>query len=467
MTRNSRKLLFLLAAGSLVLCAGLWFFARAARGIRVGTAVVSHTLCSGVFVSGLDPDVLYAEAVKPIPGQDLLAKRLNYVVDREAQQVTSTWAGLLESRAVYRPGFGCLLLHGDEPQEAPAEKSSGVAAGAIGLLPADAPLALEAPEPRLEAALDRAFSETDQPPYRRVKAIVILHNGKIVAERYAPGYGSGTPILGYSLAKSVTNALIGILVRQKKLTVEQQAPVPEWDDLSDPRHKITIDQLLRMTSGLALEESDTGFDPVSRMLFLETDMAGFAERARLKASPGSQWEYSSGNTLILSRIIRDAVGGRAEDVVDFARKELFEPLGITSASIEFDATGTPVGSIYMFLSARDWARFGELYLNDGVVRGRRILPEGWTKYSAAPTLDTDYGAGFWTNRGAHLNAATRIRAGMPEDSFYGSGNLGQRIVIIPSEGLVVVRLGLTHSPGFDMKGLLRLVADTSLALHSP
>jgi CubicO group peptidase (beta-lactamase class C family) len=218
-----------------------------------------------------------------------------------------------------------------------------------------------------------------------------------------------------------------------------------------------------MTSGLALEESDTGFDPVSRMLFLEPDMAGFAERARLKAAPGSHWEYTSGNTLILSRIIRDTVGGHAQDVVDFSQRELFTPLGIASARIEFDSTGTPVGSIYIFASARDWARFGELYLHDGIVDGRRILPEGWVNYSATPSLGADYGAGFWTNRGSHGDAEDRVEAGMPADAFYGSGNLGQRVVVVPSADLVIVRLGFTHTPGFDMRGLLRLISDTTSA----
>ncbi len=445
-----------------VLVAGILFLTREAPGIRVGTAVVAHTLCSGVFVSGLDPDLLYAEAVKPIPGQTALSKHLKYVVDRTGRQVIATWAGVIRSRAVYRDGLGCVLVHGDDSKDA-----GKFSAGENSLSPPPAPLESKPPEPKLEAALDRAFAEPGQPPYRRVKAIVILHDGKLVAERYAPGYRADTPILGYSLAKSVTSALIGILVRQKELSVEQRAPIPEWNSPSDPRHDITIDQLLRMTSGLALEESDNGLDPVSRMLFLESDMAGYAEHARLQAAPGTKWDYTSGNYLILSRIIRDAVGGRAQDVAEFARNELFEPLGITTATIEFDATGTPVGSIYTYMSARDWARFGPLYLNDGVVDGRRILPEGWVNYSAAPTMDTDYGAGFWTNHGAHGDAAKRIQAGMPEDSFYGSGNLGQRIVIIPSAGLVIVRLGLTHSPGFDIRGLLQLVADTSSALRSP
>ena len=467
MTRRVGSAIVIGVVGVLM-CVGAWFLHRGANGIRVGTAMVSKTLCSGTFVSGVDPDVLYAEAVKPIPGQTLLAKHLRYSVDREKREVTATWRGMFESRAVYYDGFGCMLVHGDTPPSALVGGARAGTGGAPSTAGGLVPLDVQPPSPKLEAALDHAFAEPEQPPYRRVKAVVILHEGKLVAERYAPGYGAETPILGYSLAKSVTNALIGILVRQNKLSVEQRAPVAEWSDPSDPRHAITIEQLMRMTSGLALEESDSGLDPVSRMLFLEPDMAGFAERARLKATPGTTWEYTSGNTLILSCIIRDAVGGHAPNVVDFASKELFEPLGITTATIEFDKTGTPVGSIYVFASARDWARFGELYRDDSVANGRHILPEGWVKYSAAPTLDTDYGAGFWTNRGEHgEDAKARIRLGMPEDAFYGSGNLGQRMVVIPSEGLVVVRLGLTHSPGFDMKGLLRLISETSAALKNP
>jgi CubicO group peptidase (beta-lactamase class C family) len=439
-----------------------WFVVRVAPGIQVGTAVVSKTLCSGVFVSGLDPDQLYAEALKPNPGQTRLSKGLRYQVDRRKKEVVATWAGRFESRAVYRDGFGCMLVRGSEPD------GMGLTPVIKPAKPSEVrPLEVQQPTAKLEIALDQAFAEPANPPFRRVKAVVILHDGKIVAERYASGYGVDTSILGYSLAKSVTNALIGILVRQGKLSVEQRAPASAWSDPSDPRHEITIDQLLRMTSGLALEESDSGFDPASRMLFLEPDMAGFAERARLKATPGKAWEYSSGNTLILSRIVRDAVGGRAQDVVEFAQRELFGPLGITTATIEFDSTGTPVGSIYGFASARDWARFGALYLNDGVVDGKRILPEGWVNYSAAPTLDTDYGAGFWTNRGGHGDAKDRIEAGMPADAFYGSGNLGQRVVIAPSVGLVIVRLGLTYSLEFDMRGLLRLIAATSSALKAP
>ena len=429
---------------------------------------MSHTLCSGVFVSGLDPDRLFDEALKPNPGLRRLSKRLTYEIDRTRRQVVVTWAGGFMSRAVYRDGLGCILVRDGEPAaiaaaDRPARgnsasKSPQQTAGQLEVPPATA---------KFESALDHAFAEPGNPPYRRVKAIVILHNGRIVAERYAPAYSASTPLLGYSVAKSVTNALIGILVRQGKLSVEQLAPVTEWRNRADPRHTITLDQLLRMTSGLTLDETDSGFDPVSRMLFLESDMAGFAQRARLQAAPGSTWNYTSGNTLILSRIIRDAVGGKAEGVIDFARKELFEPLGINTATIEFDSTGTPVGSQYVFASARDWARFGMLYLNDGVAGEKRILPPGWVNYSTTPTLDSAYGAGFWTNRGSNEDAKWRVRSGMPADSFYASGNLGQRIVIAPSAGLVIVRLGFTHSQDFDMRGLVRLVAEAVSAASNP
>jgi CubicO group peptidase (beta-lactamase class C family) len=469
-TKRSQKIILIaLAAIVVVVLAGSWLLLRVAPGIRVGTAVVSQTLCSGVFVSGLDPDQLYAEAIRPNPGQTRLSKRLKYQVDRSRKEVVTTWVGTFESRAVFRDGFGCMLVHGSESGDAaisPSDATPTASASKTAKPSEVSPLEVQPPEENLEAALDRAFAEPAKPPFRRVKAVVILHDGKIVAERYAAGYGVETPILGYSLAKSVTNALIGILVRQGKLSVEQRAPVPAWSDSADPRHNITIAQLLQMTSGLALEESDSGFDPVSRMLFVEPDMAGFAEHAGLKATPGRTWEYTSGNTLILSRILRDAVGGHAQDVVDFAQRELFGPLGITTATIEFDSTGTPVGSIYVFASARDWARFGALYLNDGVVDGRRILPEGWVNYSAAPTLDTDYGAGFWMNRGRHGDAEDRVNGGMPADAFYASGNLGQRIVVVPSAGFVIVRLGLTYGPGFDIRGLLRLIADTSSAVKA-
>jgi len=445
-------------ASVVVLSLGIWFATGVATRIQVGTGVVSHTLCAAAFISHLDPGQVYADAILSNPGPARLAKRLRYYVNQSHHEVTVTWAGHFESRAVYRADLGCIIAHGSVPQVATEELTQSTS---VPLLVNSLPSA--SPSRGIEAALDRAFVEPERPPYKLVKAIVILHNGEILGERYAPGYSAETPLMAFSVSKSVTNALLGILVRQGKLSVTQPAPVASWTN--DPRHAITIDELLRMTSGLAIAESDSGSDPVSRMLFLERDMAGFAEQSRLKAAPGTEWEYTSGNTLILSRVIRDAVGGSAQDVITFAQRELFEPLGMTSTRMDFDATGTPVGSIYMYASARDWARFGALYLNDGMAAGKRILPAGWVDYSATSTLGTDYGAGFWTNRGGHGDAQYRIEGGMPGDSFYASGNFGQRILIAPSEHLVIVRLGLSHGRDQDMKGLVRLTADVSALLQ--
>jgi CubicO group peptidase (beta-lactamase class C family) len=329
--------------------------------------------------------------------------------------------------------------------------------------PAEGPVVVPA-SADLRRALERAFAEPRPRRPRNVRAIVVLCDGRLVGERYAAGIGPATPLLGYSLSKSVINAFLGILVRDGRLRVTDRAPIAAWASARDARHAITVEQLMRMTSGLALEESDSGFDPVSRMLFLEPDMAAFAAGAPLKAAPGTAWEYTSGNTLLLSSIVRDAAGGSAPDVVAWARRELFTPLGMRHVTIEFDSAGTPIGSTRILASARDWARLGQLYLDDGACGGRRILPPGWVRFSAAPTLDSDYGAGFWVNAGAAPHARGRVRAGMPADSFFGSGVFGQRLVVIPSQGLVIARLGATiDPPDFDIQGLERLVADVIAA----
>jgi CubicO group peptidase (beta-lactamase class C family) len=155
-----------------------------------------------------------------------------------------------------------------------------------------------------------------------------MHDGNIIAEQYADGFGPDTPQLGYSVSKSVVNALVAILVSQRKLDIHDPAPVPAWKDPADPRHKITLDQLMRMTSGLALAENDSGFDPVSMMLFRMRDMASYAAQAHLQAQPGQEWEYSSGNTLIVAGVVRDTVGDGAPGLVRFAHEELFDPIGM-------------------------------------------------------------------------------------------------------------------------------------------
>jgi len=438
--------------------------------LQVATGAVSHFLCTGTFVTGEQPDRIYADTIQPLPAAALLGWGLSYQVDAAHREVRTTFLGGFQSRAVYRQGLGCMISNGNEPGD--GDLSARVAVpdspAKPPLLPEIAGPAVVVPtDPRLVAALDHAFAEPDHPPYRRTKAVVVVHDGRVIAERYAPGYGIDTPLLGNSVTKSAINALVGILVRDGKLAVNERAPVAAWQDAADRRGAITLDDLLRMRSGLDLGDS-LGADMASvsnRMLFVERDMAGFGERAALQAPPGTVWTYADGNYLILSRIIRDAVGGSAGDVLRFAHRELFERLGMRHVTLGFDATGTPVGAVHMLASARDWARLGMLYRDDGAIEGQRILPAGWVRYSSAPTAGAwvGYGAGFWTNGDASFGARKRIGLGMPSEAFFARGKFGQYLVIVPSAKLVVARFGVTHGDE-DIEGISRLVAEVIAAL---
>ncbi|WP_044563309.1 serine hydrolase [Azospirillum sp. B4] len=437
----------------------------ARHAVAVPAHFTSHQLCSAVFVGHLDADTFFAQGIAPQmrPGD----RFMRYSIDRATGSVTARFAGLVESTAVHEGPAGCRVLTAGDPPAAPRVT---LPAAAPPLLPPIAgPDVVTPTDPALAAALDRAFAEPAQGPHRWTKAVVILHDGRVVAERYAPGIGVDTPLIGWSMTKSVTNALIGILVRQGRLTVDQRLDVPAWDH--DARRAITVDSLLRMTSGLDFGQSLTAdwtsmWDPTTQMVYARADMAGMAEAARPLAAPGQVWIYSNGNTLLLSRLIKQRTGGSGADVLAFAHRELFDPLGMEHATLELDATGTPIGSSHMWATARDWARFGQLFVDDGVVGGQRLLPEGWVDYSARLTPGSEeygYGAGFWTNRATAGAGARRVRAGMPADSFMARGNQGQSIVIIPSARLVIVRLGMSYRPEGDILALERLVADAVVA----
>ena len=468
MTR--RRLIFILATTTAL--SAIAFIAARARDVpKVVTGFVANILCSSTFVSGLDPDRVLAETTAAMPGAGLIAWALRSNVDRMHKDVTVTLLGLGRSHAVYRQGFGCYLNHGSAvadvslpPAEAkPPEMLLLAIAGPSQVAPAT---------PQLDAALDRAFAEPDAPPFRRTKAVVVVKDDHIVAERYASGYGIETPILGFSATKSVISALTGILVRKGALALDRPAPVVAWQNPGDPRHAITVDHLLRHTAGLAIGSSleaslGAALEPVNRMKFMESDMAGYAESIESATPPGSAWNYNDGNYVILSHLIRDAVGGHAADVLRFARQELFEPLGMRNVILEFDASGNPEGSSQMLATARDWARFGMLYLNDGVVGGKRILPERWVQYSAWPTPNAwvGYGAGFWTNQGDSFGTNYRVSHGWPREAFFATGTIGQEVIVIPSERLVIVRFGL--SPNWpDVDGVSRLVSDVIAATGS-
>jgi len=461
---NVRKWIVAVIAICVAALTGAVIHFRPDRAIRVATSVVAHNVCSKTFVSGLDPQTVFAETSER-DGLRRVRGVLRWRIDRTARTIEVSAAGLLGSRAVFHDGLGCVLQHGSsQPYLLRSDIEALKVAKTPPLLPEIAGPAVVVPaDAALKAALDHAFEEPATPPFRRTKAVVVVHDGKVIAERYAAGIGTDTPLLGFSMTKSVINALIGILTQQGLVTPSMPAPIPEWRGAGDPRREIEVEHLMRMTTGLDLDETNSGFDRSSRM-FLEDDTAAYAVSAGMIAPLGERWRYSSPTTQILARIIRDAVGG-PEQTLAFAWRELFNPLGMRSVTLEFDGAGTLQGSTYMLASARDWAKFGLLYLNDGVVGGRRILHEDWVDFCAAATLGTDYAAGFWTNRSEHPSAKGRVRLGIPRDAFFASGDLGQRIVIMPSQHLVVVRLGDSVDPTGDIRGLARLVKEVIAAVQ--
>ncbi len=460
----SRKLVSaaVILAVPIALCASY----RPDRAIRVATGFVADTVCAKIFVSGLDPQTVFSETTDRA-GIRRLRWVLGYHLDRAGKSVDASVAGLFGSRAAFHDGFGCVLLHGpNQPYLLKSDIDALKAPKSPQLLVEIAgPALVEPSDPALKAALDHAFEEPATPPFRRTKAVVVVHDGTVIAERYAEGVGIDTPLLGFSMTKSMVNALLGILTQQGRISPSLPAPIPEWRGASDPRREIEVEHLMRMTTGLALDETNSGFDPSSQMVYLHNDMAGFAVEAAVVAPPGTRWAYSSPTTQVLARIIRDITGG-PEQTLAFAWRELFNPLGMRNVTLQFDATGTLQGSSSMLASARDWARFGLLYLNDGIVGGRRILHEDWVDFSAAATLDTDYGAGFWTNRSEHERAKGRVKMGIPRDAFFAFGDQGQRIVILPSQHMVIVRLGDSVDPTGDIRGLGRLVGEVIAAVQN-
>jgi CubicO group peptidase (beta-lactamase class C family) len=464
---HRRKILLLTASFAFI---GLALGAARARDVpKVATGFVADVLCAETFVSGLDPARTFAETTDAMPGAGLITWAMNYRVDRVRKDVTVTLLGLGRSHAVYREGLGCTLEHGDGIAEVGLPPDDGQPS----LLPDIAGPDQVAPQsPPLAAALDRAFAEPAAPPYRRTRAVIVVKDGRIIAERYAAGIGVDTPLLGFSMTKSVVSALIGVLVRQGRLNRDGPAPVAAWQNPRDPRHAITVDQLLRHTAGLALGSSlqaslASALEPVNRMKFMETDMAAFAEAVPLEAAPGTAWNYHDGNTIILAHLIRNAVGGNATDVLRFARRELFAPLGMRHVTLQLDGAGTIEGSSKMLASARDWARFGELYLDDGIAGGKRILPEGWVRHSASATPNgwVGYGAGFWTDQGDSFGANYRIERGWPRDAFFAKGTIGQYVIVIPSERMVIVRLGRSPNWPPEDDGVFGLVRDVIAATH--
>ncbi|HXU80050.1 MAG TPA: serine hydrolase [Polyangia bacterium] len=316
-----------------------------------------------------------------------------------------------------------------------------------------------APQPAsISPALEQVLSVVGQkhPLLGETRAVVIVSGGRLIVERYAPGYGADTPLVSWSVAKSITHALLGVAVRQGRVDVDRPMGNPRWP-AGDPRASITWRHWMGMVDGQQYREIDA-FDPVendaARMLFGpgRLDVAAFAASLPLVHPPGTHWNYNSaGINLVadaLGRVFAPGAGPveRRDRMAEVLARELWEPLGMSSAQPEFDAAGTFMGSAYVYATARDFARFGLLYLRDGVWEGRRILPPGWVDFArtACPAANgSRYGAGWWLAPSPGPTGPP-----LPPDVFSAQGHEGQLVSVVPSRDLVVVRLGLFD----DIKG---------------
>lgn len=316
------------------------------------------------------------------------------------------------------------------------------------------------PREKLARAIDVLFS--DEAP-GETRAFLILHEGKVVAERYRAGFGSDTPMLGWSMSKTITGVMIGQLVSDGRLRLNETAPVPAWQRSGDPRGEITLRQLLQMRSGLRHTEAGDplyGSDEV-RMLFLDgrDNMAAYAEAQPLEAEPGRRFEYSSATTVILADLAAGALTDskdpafRRAIVSDYLRTRLFEPAGMRSMVVEFDAAGTFIGSSMVHGTARDWGKFGEFLRNGGAVKGAQLVPRGWIDFMKTPSpRNRGYGAQLWLNRPQPDGHDVLFPGMAPQSAFACIGHRGQYVIVSPDQKLTLVRFGQTER---DQRDALR------------
>ena len=384
---------------------------------------------------------------------DMIDLAKNKIEDAGKFAVASVY-GLKARKAIYREGLGATLINDDFDVSKPY------------LVPKRTKLNNNLPFPygnnepkdsifanvdytKLNAAVANAFDKKGELK-KRTRSFLVIYKNKIIAEKYDTGFDKNSKILGWSMTKSITSAMFGILEKQRKFDIDDPAPIPEW--ANDSRKSITTSDLLHMNSGLQWEEKYDRICDATEMLFQAEDMTRSQLEKPAAFKPNTRWNYSSGTTNLLSGILRKQFKTHQE-YLDFWYSALIDKIGMNSMVIETDMAGNYVGSSYGWATTRDWSKFGLLYLHNGNWNGEQIFNEGWAKYTATPTNTSDgrYGAHFWLNAGGRFQD-------VPKDMYFCSGYQGQMILIIPSLDLVVVRMGLKESPEFNfneiMKGII-------------
>ncbi|AOW08659.1 serine hydrolase domain-containing protein [Flavobacterium gilvum] len=369
-------------------------------------------------------------------------------IDKQGKSATASVLGLKKRKAIYRPGLGATLIDADFDATKPYEIPKRIK------LNNNLPFPYGDAEPKdsifenidyvkLNQAVANAF---DVKGYndKKTRSVLVIYKDKIIAEKYVDGFTKNSVLLGWSMTKSITGTLFGILQKQGKYNIYKPAPITEWQN--DDRKYITTNDLLHMNSGLEWDEHYDRISDVTKMLFKTEDMTRSQLLKPAIYKPNTHWSYSSGTANLLSGILRKQFKTHQE-YLDFWYSALIDKIGMNSMLVETDMAGNYVGSSYAWATTRDWSKLGLLYLHKGNWNGEQLFDPSWAKYVATPasTSNGRYGAHFWLNASGHF-------PDVPRDMYYCSGFQGQMVAIIPSKDLVVVRLGLKEE--FDFNGLL-------------
>ncbi|MCW2120487.1 serine hydrolase domain-containing protein [Flavobacterium sp. 7A] len=408
----------------------------------------AKSVASGHFIDQRSLDV--------IEDQDNDLKLVDWAtntINQTGKFATASVKGLKERKAIYREGIGVTLINDDfdisKPYLVPKRLKSKMGLYPYGDTKPSDTLFSNVDYNTLNAAVVNAFDVSNE-KVKRSRAVVVIYKDRIIAEKYAPGFTERSKILGWSMTKSITGAVFGVLTQQGKYDIYKPAPIEEWQ--KDDRKKITTNDLLHMNSGLEWLEEYTSICDATKMLFQAEDMGSVQLEKPVAFQPNTHWNYSSGTTNLLSKILRGQFKTHQE-YLDFWYTNLIDKIGMRSMIIETDMTGNYVGSSYGWATARDWGKFGLLYLHQGNWNGEQILSPEWVKYTRTPTATSNgrYGAQFWLNAGGYF-------PDVPRDMYYCSGFQGQMVAIIPSRDMVIVHMGLKgNENGFDFNGFLKEV----------
>lgn len=403
----------------------------------------AKSIASGHFIDHRSQEMI-EKGDNDIPMIDLAKNK----IDDIGKFATASVYGLKERKAIYREGLGATLINDNfdvtKRYEVPKRNklNNNLPYPFGNLEPKDTVFA-NINYDKLQKAVADAFDKKRE-KNKRTRSLIVIYKDKIIAEKYTNGFDKNSKILGWSMTKSITGTLFGILEKQGKINIMKPAPITEWQN--DERSKITINDLLHMNSGLEWEEDYTKISDVTKMLFQAEDMSQSQINKPLVGKPNATWNYSSGTTNLLSGILRKQFKTHQE-YLDFWYSALIDKIGMNSMVVETDMAGNFVGSSYSWATTRDWAKFGLLYLHKGHWNGEQLFNESWAKYVATPTNTSNgnYGAQFWLNAGGKF-------PDVPKDLYYCSGYQGQMVAVFPSHDLVIVRMGLSEE--FDFNKLL-------------